>query len=162
MGFVASRTLEAAMIFTGAIALLAVLTLRRDLGAGDAAGLSTVAHALVAVKDWTFLLGPGLMPVLNALCLATVLRRTGLVPRIIPTIGLVGAPVLLASSTATLFGAFEQVSAPAMLGALPIALWEFSAGVWLTVKGVRTEAPEAGLGGSLPVAGGRTPAGVAA
>ena len=75
------------------------------------------------------------MPAINALCLATVLYRSRLVPRIIPTIGLVGAPILLASFAATLFGALDQVSGPALLLALPIAVWEFSLGVWLTVKG---------------------------
>ncbi len=138
IGFVASRTLEAAMIFVGVISLLGVYTLRQDLAGTDAAGLTTTADALVAVKDWTFLLGPGLMAAINALCLATVLYRSRLVPRIIPTIGLIGAPILLASSTATLFGAWDQVSAPALLCALPIAAWEFSLGVWLTVKGFRT------------------------
>jgi hypothetical protein len=144
IGFVASRTLEAATIFVGVISLLGVHTLREDLGGTDAAGLGTVAHALVAVHDWTFLLGPGVMPAINALCLATVLYRSRLVPRLIPTIGLVGAPLLLASSTATLFGAWDQVSAAAFLFALPIATWEFSLGVWLTVKGLRSGAAPTG------------------
>jgi hypothetical protein len=140
VGFVASRTLEAATIFVGILGLLAVYTLRQDLGGTDAAGLDAVSQGLIALHDWTFLLGPGIMPAVNALFLATVLRRSGLVPRLIPTIGLIGAPVLLASSTGTLFGAWEQVSGPAMLFAIPIAAWEFSLGVWLTVKGVRGEA----------------------
>lgn len=138
VGFVASRTLEAATIFVGVMAVLGVYTLRQDLAGTDAAGLATTAHALVAVKDWSFLLGPGVMATVNALFLATVLYRTGLVPRIIPTIGLIGAPLLLVSSTGTLFGAWEQVSGPGMLMALPIAAWEFSLGVYMTIKGFRT------------------------
>jgi hypothetical protein len=139
LGFVASRTVEAAMIFVGVLSLLAVLTLRQDLaGTGaDTASLLTTSHALVAVHDWTFLVGPGVMPAINALCFAVVLRRSGLVPRIIPTIGLVGAPLLLASSTASLFGAYDQVSTPALLAALPIAAWELSVGVYMAVKGFR-------------------------
>ena len=66
-----------------------------------------------------------------------MLYRSRLVPRIIPTIGLIGAPILFASSTATLFGAYDQVSSWAILGALPIAIWEFSLGVWLVVKGFK-------------------------
>jgi hypothetical protein len=143
VGFVASRTLEAAAIFVGVMAVLGVYTLRQDFAGTDTAGLATTAHALVAVKDWSFLLGPGVMSAVNALCLATVLYRTGLVPRIIPTLGLIGAPVLLVSSTASIFGAWEQVSGPAMLMALPIAAWEFSLGVYMTVKGFRsTEATD--------------------
>jgi hypothetical protein len=138
IGFVASRTLEAAAIFVGVMSLLAVYTLRQDLAGTDPAGLTTTAQALVALHDWSFLLGPGVMAVINALCLATVLYRSRLVPRIIPTIGLIGAPLLLASDIATLFGAWEQISGPALVFALPIAAWEFSLGVWLTVKGFRT------------------------
>jgi hypothetical protein len=139
VGFVASRTLEAATIFVGVIALLSVVTLRQDVGS-DTAAATTTAQALVAVKDWTFLLGPGVMAVINALCLATVLYRSRLVPRAIPAIGLVGAPILLASSTATMFGAWDQVSTPAVLLALPIAAWELSLGVWMTLKGFHAPA----------------------
>jgi hypothetical protein len=137
VGFLASRTLEAATIFVGVIAVLGVYTLRQDLGGTDAAGLDSAAHALIALKDWSFLLGPGFMAVVNAMFLATVMHRSRLVPRLIPTIGLVGIPLLLTSDIATLFGAWDQVSGPAMLFALPIAAWELSLGVWLTVKGVR-------------------------
>jgi hypothetical protein len=140
IGFVASRTLEAAMIFVGIVSVLSILTLRQDAVGADGPALATSAQVLLAMKDWTFLLGPGLMAVVNALCLATVLYRSRLVPRIIPTIGLVGAPILLASDVATLFGAYDQVSGAALVGALPIAIWEFSLGVWLTVKGFRSPA----------------------
>jgi hypothetical protein len=138
VGFVASRTLEAVAIFVGVMSLLGVYTLRQDFAGTNAAGLDTAAHALVAVHDWSFLLGPGIMPAINALFLATVLRRSGLVPRIIPTIGLIGAPLLLAFAVGALFGAWEQVSAAGVLMALPIATWEFSVGVYMTVKGFRT------------------------
>jgi hypothetical protein len=138
VGFVVSRTLEAAMIFTGVLAVLAVYTLRQDAAGADPALLTTTAQALVAVKDWSFLLGPGVMPAINALCFATVLRRTGLVPRLIPTVGLVGAAVLLGSSVGTLFGAWDQVSNEAMLFALPIAAWELSVGLYMAIEGFRT------------------------
>ena len=141
-GFIASRTLEAAMIFTGVVAVLAVHTLRQD-AAPDAAGLTTTADALVAVKDWTFLLGPGVMASINALCFATILRRTGLVPRWIPTVGYVGGPLLFLSSTATLFGAWDQVSGLGLLMALPIATWEMSVGLYMTFKGFRTPQADA-------------------
>ena len=84
------------------------------------------------------------MPAINALCLGSVMYRSRLVPRIIPTLGLIGAPLLLASSIGTLFGLHDQVSATAALLALPIAVWEFSLGIWMTFKGFkagdRTEA----------------------
>lgn len=139
LGFVASRLVEAGLILTGVVSILSVVSLRQDL-AGDPdapAGLVAVAHALVDVRDWTFLFGPGFMACVNALMLGTIMYRSGLVPRVIPTVGLIGAPILFGSKIAVLFGAFGDVSGPALLLALPIASWEFSLGVWLTFKGFR-------------------------
>jgi hypothetical protein len=93
-------------------------------------------------------MGPGFMPALNALFLATVVYRFRLVPRWIPMLGFIGAPLLVASSLATMFGGHGQVSDTATLFALPIAAWEFSLGVYLTVKGFRPAAVAA-----LPTAG---------
>jgi hypothetical protein len=140
MGFVTTRTLEAATITVGLVAVLAVVTLRQDPGTGDPGMLTTAARSLVAVHDWTFLFGPGVMAALNAICLASVLYRSRLVPRLLPTLGLIGAPLLLVSCTMVLFGAHEQVSGTAMLMTLPIAAWEFGLGVYLTIKGFRAEA----------------------
>jgi hypothetical protein len=68
-------------------------------------------------------------------------RKVALVPRLIPTIGLIGAPLILASATGTLLGAWDQVSVLGGIGALPIAVWEFSLGVYLTAKGFRGSVP---------------------
>jgi hypothetical protein len=136
IGFVASRTLEAAMIFTGVLAVLAVYTLRQH--GGDPSTLTTTADGLVAFKDWTFLLGPGVAPAINALCFATILYTSRLVPRWIPTLGLIGAPLLIASSAGSLFGGWEQVSGVGLTMAMPIAVWELSVGVFMIVKGFRT------------------------
>jgi len=62
LGFVAARVLEAAIIFVGVMSLLAVVTLRQDLGGAagaDTDSLITTGAALVAVRDWTLLLGRG-------------------------------------------------------------------------------------------------------
>jgi hypothetical protein len=140
LGFVTSRVLEATMIFVGVLSVLTVLTLRTDVAGtvgADPASLLIPGDALIAIHNWTFLIGPGLMAAVNAFCLASVMYRSRLVPRIIPTIGLIGAPLLLASCIATLFGAFDQISGPAALLALPIAAWELSLGLWMTFKGFR-------------------------
>ena len=76
----------------------------------------------------------------NALFLAYAMYRSRLVPRIIPLIGLVGAPLILLSGTATMFGFWHQVSPPAFFFALPDVVWEFSLGVWLTFKGFKPTA----------------------
>jgi Domain of unknown function (DUF4386) len=140
LGFVTSRLLEAAVILIGVVSLLAVVTLRQNLAGAagaDAATLVTTGQALVAVRDWTFLLGPNLMAALNALLLGSLMYRSGLVPRIIPTLGLIGAPLLLAATTATFFGLIEQVSAWTAVATLPVAAWELSVGVYMVVKGFK-------------------------
>jgi hypothetical protein len=147
LGFVTSRVLEASMIFVGVLSVLSVVTLRQDFAGADAPGLATSAHSLIALKDWTFLLGPGFMSAINAVCLGTVLYRSRLVPRIIPTLGLIGAPLLMLSSVATLFGLHDQVSPTATVLAAPIFFWELSLGIWMTVKGFRTVAPD----GTAPI-----------
>jgi hypothetical protein len=136
LGFVMTRMVEAAVILTGVVSLMAVVTLRQDLGA-DATGLTTTAQALVSVRDWTFLLGPGFMAVFNALLFGTLLYRSRLVPRLIPTLGLVGAPLLFAANTLTFFGLNTQMSAWSGLATLPIATWELSVGIYMLTKGFR-------------------------
>ena len=130
LGFVGSRTLEAAIIVMGVIAMLGVLV------AGPA------APALVSMHDWAFLLGPGTIPAVNALLLAPLLLRAGLVPRALPLMGLVGAPLLLAASVGTLFGIIDQVSPVGFLSALLIAAWEIGLGFWLVIKGFNPDAVE--------------------
>ncbi|CAB4865495.1 MAG: DUF4386 family protein [Actinobacteria bacterium] len=140
MGFVATRVLEAAMIFTGVASLLSLVTLRQDLGAGagaDSAALLAVGASHVATYNWAFLLGQTLMPCMNALLLGTLLYRSRLVPRAIPVIGLIGAPLLIASSVAVLFGIIEPISSWSALATLPIAAWELSLGLYLVIKGFR-------------------------
>jgi hypothetical protein len=137
LGFVASRVLEAAIIVVGVVSLFSVVTMRQDLSGADASTLTTAGSLLVAVHDWTFLLGPGVLAGVNALFLGYVMYKSGLVPRIIPTIGLIAAPIILASSTATMFGAYDQVSPWAQALAIPVGLWEVSLGVWLVVKGFK-------------------------
>jgi Domain of unknown function (DUF4386) len=137
IGFVTSRTLEAAILVVGAISLMSIVTLRSNVVGGDTASLLTTSRSLIAVHDWSFLFGPGFMPAINALFLATVMYRFRLVPRMIPLMGLVGAPLLFASGVATMFGGWSQSSSTAFLLALPIAAWEFSLGVYLTAKGIK-------------------------
>jgi hypothetical protein len=140
LGFVTSRMLEATIIIIGVVSLLAIVTLRQDFAgapSGDAATLTTSGQALVAVRDWTFLLGPGLMPAINALLLGSLLYQSRLVPRIIPTMGLIGAPLLLAATITTFFGLNEQTSVWSGIATLPIAAWELSVGVYMVVKGFK-------------------------
>ena len=138
LGFVAARVLEAGMIFTGVVSLLSLVTLRQDLGGAagaNAAALVTTSASHVAVYNWTFLLGQTLMPGINALLLGSLMYRSRLVPRIIPVLGLIGGPLLIAAVIATLFGAALLRGRPRRLPVIPVAAWEFSLGMWLVVKG---------------------------
>src|SRR5947207_1677416 len=134
LGFVAARVLEAATIIAGVVSLLSVVTLRQ---AGVGPDAVVTGQALVALYDRTFPLGQSLIPAANARLLGSRLYRSRLVPRILPLLGFVGAPLLLAATTATMFGVVDRVSPLTGIAALPIALWEFSLGVWLVVKGFR-------------------------
>ena len=94
---------------------------------------------------WAFLFSGSLMPALKALLLGSLLYRSRLVPRALPTFRLIGAPLLLASFLGTLFGVFASTSGPALLLAITIAVWEFSLGVYLVVKGSKPSPITAGL-----------------
>ena len=128
VGFVVSRTMEAGVILTGVIAVLSLIELGPD---------SAAAPVLVELHDASFLLGPAFMSSINAFLLGTIMLRGRLVPRVIPIIGLIGAPLLLLSSYGVVLGLWEQTGPIGSIAALPIALWEFSLGVWLIAKGVR-------------------------
>ena len=140
LGVVAARLVETALIFVSVSSLLTVVTLRDDIAGtagADPASLVTTGHTLVAFYNWTFLLSQSLMPVIVDLLLGYLLYRSGLVPRVLPVIAFVGAPLLLASDVAVFFGVYGNVSAFALLGALPVAVFEFSLGVYLVVKGFK-------------------------
>ena len=134
LGFVTSRVVEGSAIFVGVACLLTLVTLRR---AGLGPDALITGRALVAMYDRMFLVGQSFMPAVNALLLGSLLFQSRLVPRVLPAIGLIGAPLLIAADIAVLFGLIDRTSSPALLTAIPIALWEFSLGVWLVVKGFR-------------------------
>ena len=138
LGFIGSRSLEGATIFAGVTCLLSVVSLRQS-GAG--ANALFTGQALVAVYDRTFLIGQSLMPAVNALLLGSLLYQSRLVPRVLPLLGLIGAPLLITAQTAIMFGLIGRLSPLAAIGAIPVALWEFSLGVWLVAKGFNPSEP---------------------
>jgi hypothetical protein len=148
LGVVAARLVETSLIFVGVVSMLTVITLRDDAAgpAGpDPTSLATTGHTLVAVYTWTFLLSQSLMPVVVDLLLGYLLYRSRLVPRVLPVIAFIGAPLLLVSDIAIFFGAYGNASPVAALAALPVAVFEFSLGVYLVVKGFRPAPITAGM-----------------
>jgi hypothetical protein len=134
VGFVASRTLEAATIYVGIVSLMSILTLRQT-GLG-AAALAT-AQGLAAQYRWTFLFGQSFIPAINGVLLGSLLYDSRLVPRWLPVLGFVGAGLLVTAWFAVLFGFIETISPVAAVMTLPIAVWEFSLGVYLTFWGFK-------------------------
>ena len=130
---------EAAVIMIGVVALLAVLTLHQDVA--GTADPSTAHHHRSRpgrpAATGPSCSGPGFMASFNAVLFGTLLYRSRLVPRIIPTIGLVGAPLLFTANMLALFGHATPAHGWAMIATLPIATWELSVGFYMTFKGFR-------------------------
>jgi Domain of unknown function (DUF4386) len=134
LGLVGSRVLEGAGILAGVACLLSIVGLRQA-GVG-AAGL-VIAQTLAILYDRIFLLSGSLMPAVDDLLLGLLLYWSRLVPRVLPLIAFIGVPLLLASDAAKLFGLLAPTASAAALAALPVAIFEFSVGVYLVVKGFK-------------------------
>jgi hypothetical protein len=147
LGYVTARLVECVFIAIGLVSVLAVVSLGQDPAgaasvgqdaAGAGAGAGVVGVALAAIKDWTFLLGPGfIVGIGNGLLLGYLMYTSGLVPRPMALLGLVGGPLLIASGIAVLFDVFEQGGAGQGIATIPEFLWELSLGIYLTVKGFK-------------------------
>ncbi len=141
LGFVTARVVECAFIAVGILSLLTVVTLRQEAAGADAGSLLTVGKSLVALHDWTFLLGPGfVVGIGNGLLLGYLMYRSGLVPRPMAVLGLIAGPVLCAAGIAVLFDVIEPNSALKNIAAIPEFVWELSLGIWLIVKGFNPSA----------------------
>jgi Domain of unknown function (DUF4386) len=136
LGLVAARILESATIFVGVSFLLSIVSLRQS---GTGAGALPVGHALTVLYDRIFLLGQSFMPAICDLLLGVMLYKSRLLPRGLALIGIVGALPLLAGYFAVLLGVIEQRSALAGLSAVLVALFEFSLGIYLVLKGFRPQ-----------------------
>jgi hypothetical protein len=137
IGFVAARIIESVFIGAGIIFVLGVVSLRQD--SPDAADL---AVSLAALKDWTFLFGPGfIVPFGNGLLLGYLMYSSGLVPRRMAWLGLVGGPLLLVSSIGVLFDWWGAGTTIPALFVIPEFVWELSLGIYAAVWGFRRDAP---------------------
>lgn len=136
IGYVTARVIECVFLAGGIIFVLGVVSLRHD--SSDAAEL---AVSLAALKDWTFLFGPGfIVPFGNGLILGYLMYSSGLVPRRMAWLGLIGGPLLLIGNMGVLFDWWEPTSAAGLLVA-PEFFWELSLGIYAAVWGFRRSAP---------------------
>jgi len=138
LGYVTARIFECVFILVGIVAVLGIVTLQEEV-AGAAEG--SIAYTLAAIKDWTFLLGPGwVVGWGNGLILGYLMYKSELVPRKMAWLGLVGGPLIILSGSAVILGIIEAGSAAQTLACMPEFFWELSFGVYLIVKGFRPSA----------------------
>jgi hypothetical protein len=139
IGYVTARLFECTFILVGLVAVLGIVTLRRESAGADE---GSIAYALAALKDWTFLLGPGwVVGWGNGLILGYMLYRSRLVPRPWPWLGMIGGPLIVLSGTIVLFGGNPAATALKGPASIPEALWELFLGVYCTIWGFRSDAP---------------------
>ena len=142
VGFVASRTLEAATMYVGIVSLMSIVSLHRSGAGATALG---AAQGLAAQYQYTFFFAQSFIPALNGVLLGSLLYQSRLVPRWLPTLGMIGSAVLALAWVAVFVGLVAAISPVAALSAVPIAVWEFSLGVYLTFWGFRPTLLTAGL-----------------
>ena len=141
IGYVATRLFEGAIITVSLLSLLSIVTLRQSVAAGaDGAAIAPVAAGLLATRNWALLIGSNMAP-FNALMLGTALYRARLVPRAIPALGLVGAPILIAWVAAKILGLTEPGTLFHTVAVMPFFIWELVLGLWLTFKGFNESSP---------------------
>jgi Domain of unknown function (DUF4386) len=139
LGYVTARILESVFIAIGLISIISVISVNDALTGAtgrDATALVAIGDTLVSVYEWAFQFGPGLVvPIGNGLILGYLMYRSGLMPRRLAILGLIGGPLLLISSVLIVFDVFENGSGPSGLLSLPEIVWETSICIYCTWKG---------------------------
>jgi len=137
VAYVSARLVEGIFIAIGIISLLTFLFMRQE-GTADAA----LGEAFVAIYDRAFLIGPGFFAGLaNGVILGYLMYRSGLVPRGMATLGLIGGPLVMASGIAIMFDVTERGSTLQGIATIPEFFWELSLGIYCILKGFRSSSP---------------------
>ena len=138
-GLRTARILECTFILVGIVAVLGIVTLQQEAAGADE---GSIAYTLAAIKDWTFLLGPGwVVGWGNGLILGYLMYRSGLVPRAMTWLGLVGGPLIILSGTLVMFDVADPGETLQGIATIPEGLWELSLGIYCTVWGFRPSSP---------------------
>lgn len=140
LGLIAARILEAATIFVGVAFILTIVTLQKD---GSGAESLASSHTLATLYNRIFLLGQSFMPAICDALLGFMFYKSGLIPKTLSWIGMLGAPILISGYLAIFCGLIERDAPFAGLSAVPVALFEFSLGIYLVIKGFKPDAVEA-------------------
>jgi hypothetical protein len=139
ISYVSARLVEGMFIAIGIISVLAFLLMRQQATAGTDAALG---EAFVAIYDRAFLVGPGFFAgFANGVVLGYLMYRSGLVPRGMAMLGLIGGPLIMASGIAIMFDVTERGSSLQAIATIPEFFWELSLGIYCIVKGFRSSSP---------------------
>lgn len=153
LGFVTARVMESVFIGVGILSVLTLVTMRQDFSDAvgeQSAGLATVGHALVSLQEWTFQLGPAfVVGVGNGILLGYMMYRSGMVPRRMAMLGLVGGPLICLSGAAVILGLVTPNGTVQVLASIPEFFWELSFGVYLIVRGFKQSPATAQTGAGL-------------
>jgi Domain of unknown function (DUF4386) len=142
ISYVTARVMESTFILVGILTMVTVVTLQRNPSAGTAATLGSIAYALAAIKDWTFLLGPGfVVGVGNGLLLGYLMYRSQLVPRRWAVLGLVAGPLIIITGVAAMFGLIKTGGPVQGIATVPEFIWELFLGIYPLVWGFNLAAP---------------------
>ena len=139
IGYVSARLVEGMFIAIGVISLLTFLFMRQEASAGAD---SALGEAFVAIYDRAFLIGPGFFAgFANGVVLGYLMYRSGLVPRGMAMLGLIGGPLLMATAIAIMFDVTERGGTLQAIATIPEFFWELSLGIYCIVKGFRSSSP---------------------
>ena len=147
LGYVAARLMECTFIAIGIVSYLAVVTLHQTTAGGAAGSLLNDARALVAVRNWAFVLGPGfVVGVGNGLILGYMMYRSGLIPRGLAMLGLIAGPLVCMTGLGVVLDVIPRGGTAQAIATIPEFLWELSLGIYPIVKGFKASPIlEAGL-----------------
>jgi len=141
LGYVTARIMESVFIAIGLISIISVISVNDALSGAtgsDATALAAIGDTLVSAYEWAFQFGPGLVvPIGNGILLGYLMYRSGLMPRRLAMVGLIGGPLLILSSVLIVFDVFENGSGPSGLLSIPEIVWELSICIYCTWKGFR-------------------------
>ena len=139
IGYVTARLAECTFIAIGIVSYLAVVTLHDGTG-GAAGSVVNDARALVAIRNWTFVLGPGFVAGLgNGLILGYMM------PRGLSMLGLIGGTLICITGLGVVLDVFARGGTAQAIATVPEFIWELSLGIYPIVKGFKpTPIVEAG------------------
>jgi hypothetical protein len=138
VAYLSARLVEAMFIAIGIVSILTILFLR---DATPAITDSALGQVLNAVYDRSFLVGPGFFAgVANGIILGYLMYRTGLVPRGMTMLGLIGGPLIVLSGITIMLGLTERGGSLQGIATIPEFFWELSLGIYCVVKGFRSTA----------------------